>query len=206
MFLDFFHYLTDLIYPKGPVITRLETLDGVGLIKELPASNLNGPWTRAVFNYKDSRVRALIWEIKYRGNKKLIARAAEALLISLRGMRPPNELFLLPIPMHAGRRRTRGFNQSALLVEAMLRKDINLKNGEGIVEKIRHTEAQSTLPRGKRKINLVGAFRVVNPSLVTDKDFLLIDDVTTTGATFSEISKVLREAGARSVAVLALAH
>ncbi|MEK7505851.1 MAG: phosphoribosyltransferase family protein [Patescibacteria group bacterium] len=206
MFSDFFHHLTDLIYPKNPLIKRLETLGGTGLLKELPASKLSHINMRAVFAYKDKSARALIWEIKYRANKKLLRSAAEAMLLEIGGVRPENGLFLIPIPMHKDRRRVRGFNQSALLVEAMLEKDTSLKNGEGLIEKVRKTQPQSTLQREERRKNLAGAFRVVDSKAIAGREFLLVDDVTTTGTTFAEISKVLKEAGAKKISALALAH
>ena len=62
-----------------------------------------------------------------------------------------------------------------------------------------------TIGPEERQRNIRGAFRVMDPELVRGKRVLLIDDVLTTGATVSEASRMLLEAGAKSVDVATLA-
>ncbi|HVG02059.1 MAG TPA: phosphoribosyltransferase family protein, partial [Nitrospira sp.] len=68
------------------------------------------------------------------------------------------------------------------------------------------TDPQITLPRSARLRNLRKAFALRQAREVARKRILLIDDVFTTGATVNECAKVLLEAGAREVSVLALAR
>ncbi|HRC43995.1 MAG TPA: phosphoribosyltransferase family protein [Nitrospira sp.] len=68
------------------------------------------------------------------------------------------------------------------------------------------TDPQTTLPRSARLQNLHQAFALRGPGEVTGKRILLIDDVFTTGTTANECAKVLLKAGAKDVAVLALAR
>jgi predicted amidophosphoribosyltransferase len=53
---------------------------------------------------------------------------------------------------------------------------------------------------------VAGAFAVRDPARVRDRRVLLLDDVMTTGATFTECAEALRRAGAAEVHVLALAR
>jgi predicted amidophosphoribosyltransferase len=63
------------------------------------------------------------------------------------------------------------------------------------------------LNRQKRKENMRGAFRANRDMIFRDKRAILVDDVTTSGATASEAAEVLKNAGVSEVqlAVLALA-
>ena len=69
----------------------------------------------------------------------------------------------------------------------------------------RDTDSQKTLSAQERKKNIIGAFRLRERKFCTDKDFLIVDDIITSGATLSEIASVLLRAGARSVCALAVA-
>lgn len=127
-----------------------------------------------------------------------MAEAAERLL-------DPREFdLLIPIPLHPGRERERGFNQATLLAREVGRA-WGLPVGHGLVRRVRATEAQSG-GRRAREENVKGAFRVVRLDQVEGRRLLLIDDVFTTGATVNECAKVLLAAGAVEVGVYTLAR
>ncbi|MEK6802804.1 MAG: ComF family protein [Nitrospirota bacterium] len=112
---------------------------------------------------------------------------------------------LMPIPLHPNRLRQREFNQSLLLADRagpVLGSPVSYRNLIRIVD----TDPQTTLPRSARLQNLHQAFSLRAPVEVTGKRILLIDDVFTTGTTANECAKVLLKAGAKDVAVLALAR
>ena len=69
----------------------------------------------------------------------------------------------------------------------------------------RHTPKQASLDRDTRLANVAGAFRVREPTRVQGRAVLLVDDVSTTGATLDACSRALRTAGARTVATAVLA-
>ncbi|MCX6731834.1 MAG: phosphoribosyltransferase family protein [Candidatus Parcubacteria bacterium] len=76
-----------------------------------------------------------------------------------------------------------------------------------VLYKTRETNSQvSQKDREKRLNNLKDSFGVKNPKLVAGKNIILIDDVSTTGATIGEAKKVLREAGAKSIIALVVAR
>ena len=109
------------------------------------------------------------------------------------------------VPLSEKRKRERGYDQAFLLASAAA-----LELGDVAVEtlrKSRHTDAQSGLEgEAERRANVLGAYAAVDPELLAGKRVLLIDDVVTTGATFSECARVLRTMGAKDVVCAALAR
>lgn len=102
---------------------------------------------------------------------------------------------IVPVPLSEGSRRKRGYNQSFLIAEAvgaMINKPVRCA-----VCKIRETKEQKTLGRAGRSLNLKNAFQVAEN--ISRKRILLIDDITTTGSTLSEIAILLRKNGAENV-------
>ena len=109
------------------------------------------------------------------------------------------------VPLSDKRKKERGYDQAFLLASAAA-----LELGDVAVEtlrKSRHTDAQSGLEgEAERRANVLGAYIAVDPELVAGRRVLLIDDVVTTGATFSECARVLRTMGAKDVVCAALAR
>ena len=118
------------------------------------------------------------------------------------------KIVLIPVPLHAARRRERGFNQIEWVLESLT---VEFKDGTlaevapRVLERTRATDPQTRLPRKERIKNVVGAFEVANMSRVQNTNVFLIDDVTTTGATLLNAGKPLKKAGAK-VSLIALAR
>jgi len=106
--------------------------------------------------------------------------------------------FIVPVPLHWRRYLFRGFNQAFEIVRR-LNKNYFLKISRGNLRRIRYTTPQVSLSPLKRKENILGAFKVINPEEFQGKNILLVDDVFTTGATVDECSRVLKQAGAGEV-------
>lgn len=118
------------------------------------------------------------------------------------------KLIVVPIPLTRARKRRRGYNQSALLAHALIKnhKDLFVYAPSTLV-KVRTTIAQAKIKnKAERLKNLKGAFQVNDPLLVRGKVIILVDDVTTTGATVREARNVLKQAGARDVIAGVVAH
>ena len=158
----------------------------------------------AVFYYEESK--EAIWRFKFHGayrmgedfGRLMAEKAGKAGSLDL-----AKAQVVIPVPVHRQRLRLRGFNQAALLarpVAAVLKVPMS-----ETLCRIRHTKAQMTLGDQQRQENVHHAFAVVRPEEVRDKRVLLIDDIYTTGATASSCALALRQAGASSVSVLALA-
>lgn len=109
------------------------------------------------------------------------------------------------VPMHWRRRLIRGVNSPDLIAEHLasrLRRPLAV----GLARRRRYTAAQADVPVAARFRNLRGAFRARRRYYLGAARVLLVDDILTTGATCSEIAKVLRTAGAEQVTALVLAR
>lgn len=111
------------------------------------------------------------------------------------------------VPLSKKRLRSRGYDQSLLLAQAMAG-----ELGTAVtptVEKVRDTRAQSSLAEAdQRQSNVKGVYSVPHPELAAGKRILLVDDIVTTGSTLSECAQILLDAGAVEVwaATFARAH
>lgn len=107
---------------------------------------------------------------------------------------------VVPVPLHKNKIKQRGFNQSVLFFEeAMKNSDLEIWE---VLRRVHETRPQFGLKFAERKKNIKGAFAVADKKhrhLVKGKRVLLVDDIFTTGATFAECGKVLREAGASQI-------
>lgn len=110
---------------------------------------------------------------------------------------------IVPVPLHPLREREREFNQSALLA-TRLGKHLGLPV-DHLLRRIRDTAPQAGLDRVGRMRNLQGAFALRKPP-AEGGTMLLVDDVTTTGATLDTCAAVLREAGAAEVYAVVVAR
>ena len=144
-----------------------------------------------------------------------------------------NEAILIPIPLSTKRYRERGFNQAELICKELIRLSrtnhltppsaplsISKWRGVGgevftlennVLIKPRETEHQARIHnRTERLKNIIGSFSIKNEkeniSKIKERNIILIDDITTTGATLTEAKKVLKQAGARKVIAFTVAH
>ena len=107
----------------------------------------------------------------------------------------------VPVPLHPSRRRERGFNQAEDLA-----RNVGLPMVTAL-RRVRRTPPQADLPAGKRHGNVRGAFGPGKECRsVTGRIVVLIDDVSTTGATLDACARVLKDSGAREVRALTAAR
>ena len=111
---------------------------------------------------------------------------------------------IIPMPLHWRRRWERGFNQSALLAQEIGRLwNVPVKK---VVRRTKRTAPQAGLTNAKRRANVAGAFVAKKGMRLDDARVLLVDDVLTTGATAAACARALKRAGAKHVALLAIAR
>jgi len=113
---------------------------------------------------------------------------------------------LVPVPLHAAKLRERGFNQSERIAEALC-----AATGAEAVRKLLvrtvYTQTQTRLSRAARHQNVKNAFALAGDAVVIPAhNYILIDDVFTTGSTLNACAAVLREAGAQNLKVATLGH
>ena len=211
-----FANFVDLIFPKEETIRKLEQMELGEICSELvPAGNIS-PYFKAVFSYKHPIARTAIWEIKYKANKKILDKFSillyEMMIEEISDILLFNggqKLTLIPIPSTKNSQKEKGFNQSQLIVKMIYELDggKNFDIDLNILEKIKETPHQVKVKnRFERLKNLIGSFAVINPEKVRGKNFIVIDDVITTGATMTEASRALKVSGAKNVYGFSIAH
>jgi competence protein ComFC len=209
--------LFEFLFPRSKKVIELETLSSSELAKLLPPSRpVENDSIITIFNYEDKIVKDVVWEIKYRGNRKMARKVGEVaydVLMHEYAERALAERFekpiLMPMPISGKRRQERGFNQAELICEAVksFDKDGLFKYVPGQLAKHRHTERQTmTASKKEREENLKDSMHVVHPPAVAGRCIILLDDVYTTGSTFKEAKRALKEAGAKKVLCIAIAH
>jgi ComF family protein len=168
------------------------------------------PFEKALaYGAYEGALRDLIHLLKYekvRPAAGVLGRmAGEALLELAPGFGRGTPL-VVPVPLHAGKLRSRGFNQSELIARAALKIAPVGELAPAVLQRRRPTESQTGLSPHQRRLNVRGAFRAVRPAEISGKDIVLVDDVFTTGTTACECARVLRRAGASRVWVVTVAR
>jgi ComF family protein len=107
---------------------------------------------------------------------------------------------VIPVPLHASRERSRGFNQARALARYL-----GLPVLDALV-RTRKTWSQADLPKAKRDANVRGAFAVRPGVEVEGLVLVLIDDVSTTGSTLNACAAPLLDAGAKEIRALTAAR
>ncbi|MBM2831999.1 MAG: putative comF family protein [Dehalococcoidia bacterium] len=149
-------------------------------------------------------IRSAVISFKYRGLRALAPSLAQLLQVYLSGSLLPVDI-LVPVPLHKRRLRERGYNQAALLARE-LGKLSSLPVGEQALLRQRQALPQArTATIAERYRNVSGAF-LCSGDGVRGKKVLLIDDVSTSGATLEACAVALKSAGAVSVWGLVLAQ
>ncbi len=210
-----FQFLLDLLFPQKSSVRELECMDASSFsARAEKTEGFAGKDIISCFNYRDALVREAIWELKYKGNKKVAALLGTALydelLAFLEEYAPLTNFtdpLLIPIPLSKKRESERGFNQCRLLTDVLttLDEERNFKLSLAL-KKIKDTQSQTKSDSRKKRLdNLKGCFEASRTE-IEGRNIILIDDVATTGATLEEARKTLRAAGAKKVICFTVAH
>ena len=159
----------------------------------------------------DGGARQAVHALKYTGLPRIARDMAVVLARYLEA--PPAGALLVPIPLGAGRRARRGYNQSEWLARELGRV-WSLPTRPELLVRVRDTPTQTALTPTARLANVAGAFalriedcglRIGGRSGIQSairnpqSPIVLVDDVFTTGATLAEAARALQDAGVREL-------
>jgi ComF family protein len=151
--------------------------------------------------------RALVHELKYHKGLFVLRDMEEIFRRSPHVLALARGATLVPVPLHPRKERERGFNQSALLAEALARAAGGGARVAVLLRRTADTGSQTHHDRRARQANLKNAFALARgATLNPDTHLVLVDDVFTTGSTLNSCALVLRRAGGLKLDVITFGH
>lgn len=164
---------------------------------QAPASGPQGPLQGIVAPFAMEGVaRKAVHGLKYQNLRSVAPLMGGLLTECLRAQGVSGDI-LVPVPLHPRRLRQRGYNQAELLAREVGRR-LGVPVDRGVLKRVRHSPPQArAASREERHANVAGAFQARRE--LRGLRVLVLDDVTTTGATLAACAAVLQAAGAESV-------
>jgi len=145
----------------------------------------------------DKTLQHIIHALKYRKQFKLGIFLGEILAEGIKSRNWQIDL-IIPVPIHHLKKAERGYNQSDNIAKG-LSNSLGIPWSKKIVKRTRHTNSQTKLSMKQRAINIADAFKVRYPEKIKGKTVLIVDDISTTGATILECARMLKQAEAKSI-------
>ncbi len=157
---------------------------------------------RALFAYKS--ISDSLYRFKYKGRREYAAYYAACMAERMGDwiLRCKPDA-LVPVPIHASKRRSRGYNQAEVLARE-LGAILHIPVEAGLISRIRKTAPMKDLSASERQNNLKRAFKICRND-VKLSTIIIIDDIYTTGSTIDAMSCELRRAGVKRIYFAALA-
>lgn len=152
-------------------------------------------YVRAACRYDDMS-RSVMLPFKHGGRIKFARFMSRAMIWALRDVDIKPDI-VMPVPLATRRLFHRGYNQATLLSREIARVYGTPIDFDSVHRKYRENMGHKT--HAQRFENIRGVFRIAHPDRIRGKKILLVDDVMTSGATFAELARVLRRAGATEV-------
>jgi ComF family protein len=157
------------------------------------------------FYTKDSRIRKLIHQLKYKGIKEIGSELGRIYGNSLKSSGFFKEIdLIIPVPLHPSKKRQRGFNQSDFISRGISETSGIPMDPDLLVRKT-VTKTQTRKSRYDRWTNVQDIFRVTDQGRLKDMHILLVDDVITTGSTIEACANEILKAENAKVSVVVLA-
>ncbi|MFA6522876.1 MAG: hypothetical protein WCS85_00715 [Candidatus Peribacteraceae bacterium] len=149
-----------------------------------------------------SLVQRAVWTLKYRKIRDIAPELGALLAHAFPFLLLKDHPTVCPVPLHWSRRFSRGFNQAELLArEVSTRADLPFAD---LLRRVHPTGSQVGRGREERLHAVMDAFRVAGSDIPSS--VIIIDDLSTTGATLDACAKALKRAGVKFVQGLVVAH
>jgi len=185
----------------GDPLTSWRVLDDAGRCARCRHRRSLLTASRAIVAYEGT-LRAIVHAFKYEGCRSLSVRLGARLRESAADLLGAADV-VVPVPLHRSRRRMRGYNQA---------RELAARLGVPVVDalrRVRATPSQTDLPAEARQDNVRNAFalrRWLAAPTLAGLRIVIVDDVSTTGATIEACARVLRAAGAADVSAATAAR
>lgn len=182
-------------------------------IEKIPlATSVEDRNTFAVYDYNNKIVEKVIRDLKYYHRKEAAISLARSgiphileYISSMIQTEYPENIYLVPIPQHKSKTRKRGYNQSELLARAIVEGLDGAKISQ-LLKKNRFTIPQAHIQNKNIRLQNIKDSMSISAPINEGALYVLIDDVTTTGATFIEARRALKAGGIKKILAVALAH
>lgn len=153
---------------------------------------------------KGGIVQAMIHQLKYKGKTEVgdllgMLFAKELIETDYSGVE-----VIVPVPLHASKKKKRGYNQCDHIAYGMAR-ELGKPTQVAAVSRVRANETQTRKGVYERWINVRELFRVEEPQHIEGKHVLLVDDVVTTGSTLEACAGALLQVPGTKVSIATLA-
>lgn len=209
----------DFILPSSKIAEEISKITEEEFLSKIGQKNsvreLENDFTFSLLDYRDPFVKELIWQIKYKGNEKITHFVAKILHENILLILSEKIIFdnftnplLVPIPISKEHEEKRGFSHNIKLTKEIFKIDggKNLQICTKNLIKNTNTVSQTSLKKSDRLKNIIGSFSVLNPDQIRERNIIILDDVTTTGATLKEAKKIIEKAGAKNIIAITIAH
>jgi ComF family protein len=200
--------LLDILFPLSKRSERVRTYTPDELEVTPMIHSACGIEIVTLARYHTSTIEDAIKALKYERSVPAARLLSEMLTDYLLDLTSEHDAFsdrtlvLVPMPLATKREKERGYNQIELVLNEL---SLDLPVRPDLLFRTRETPPQTKLPRAERLRNVTGAFTTADDVSLSDLHIVLVDDVTTTGATLAEAAHILQGNGAE-VTALAFAH
>ena len=154
---------------------------------------------------KESLMQHLMHQFKYKNNKDLGLQLGRMMGENLKRSNRFNVDALIPLPLFPAKEKKRGYNQATVLCNGMA-EYMNVPVLNDVIIRPQFTETQTKKGRIERWLNMEGKFILKDPSAISNKHILLVDDVVTTGATLEACGIELLKADNVQLSVATLCY
>lgn len=150
---------------------------------------------------------SLLHELKYHNGHYVLKDLQQLICTSKHYLDYLQDAILVPVPLHATKLRERGYNQSECIATMLAALPHGSASVQNLLIRQRYTQTQTRLNQNERHLNVKNAFAMsADTVLIPDKQYILVDDVFTTGSTLNACASVLRQAGATRLKVVTIGH